>query len=189
MLALLFFGWIFPIGLHDANGDEKFFIFLTSWAYVVYVGSLIWSAFSSTLTFVCSNFCCADQFGEKFTETMNGRHSFELILDTKPVGCCWCGVKTDQTLWHQKILWILNSIAVVLAIGVSVLYWALLYDPDTVDELNYEIDGGLNLMTHGINGLAALIDIFISGIPYRLLHFIYPVAFTSTYCRLLLYNY
>ena len=181
MIAIFFFAWLIPVGLASENGEEKTLIFLTNWGYIVWVANLLWSAFSCTLVFVYYFFLRRKQFADKFRETESrvGRYCSSLVLDEKPNGCC--GSKNDQTFWHQKIQWVLYNMATVLAIGISVLFWSLLYDPDTVDELDYEVDGGVNLNTHAINGLVALIDIFVTGIPIRLLHIVYPVAFTSTY--------
>lgn len=176
-MALFFFGWIFTVALAPENGEEKFFIFLTNWAYLVWVANLIWSAFSATATYVYYYFLCKTRFKDKFDEKFNGRHSHELVLDEKAKGCC--GYKEDGLSWHQKILWILHNIGGNSAIAVTLLFWGLLYDPQRVDEFDFY--GPVNIITHGVNGLIALFDIFFSGIPVHLLHFIYPSLFGASY--------
>ena len=141
--------------------------------------NLTWGTISTTMTFLYYYFLCHDKFTNKFLESTNGRHSGDLLFDEKPQGCC--GTKSDETFWHQKIHWVLHNLGIVYAIAVTSLYWGLLYDPDTVDQLGYDVTGGTNLVTHGINGLVALIDLFVCGIPFHLLHVIYPTAFAGTY--------
>ncbi len=131
------------------------------------------------MTFLYYYFFCHSKFADKFIEPTDGRHSGNLLFDWKPEGCC--GIKNDETFWHQKIQWVLHNIGIVLAISVTILYWGIIYNPDTVDQLNYDLLGGNNLVSHGINGLVALIDIFVCGIPFHLLHFIYPTIFASSY--------
>ena len=60
-----------------------------------------------------------------------------------------------------------------MALIVSLLYWLVIYDGGAVD--------GVNANTHLINGIVALIDIVFSGVPVRVLHFIYPTLFGATY--------
>ena len=60
-----------------------------------------------------------------------------------------------------------------MAIVVTILYWSLLYRGGSVDPADVH--------THGVNAAIALIDIIFSGVPVRILHFIYPVLFGITY--------
>ena len=89
----------------------------------------------------------------------------------KPAGCC--GVQKDGTVWYQKVQWLLFTIGTEAAIAVSILYWALLYRGGTI--------GHVNIATHTLNGIIALVDIGITGVPVRILHFVYPVIFCSSY--------
>ena len=68
-----------------------------------------------------------------------------------------------------------------MTVGVTILFWSLIYDPETVDDLGYDVLGGVNLVTHGVNGLVALADVLFSGIPFRILHVIYPTTFAGAY--------
>ena len=73
---------------------------------------------------------------------------------------------THEVVWYQKVQWLLITLGLEMAIGVSVLYWAVVYRSS--HDLN-----GVNLNTHLVNGVIALFDICFSGIIIRLLHFVY----------------
>lgn len=176
-MALFFFGWIFTIALAPENGEEKFFIFLTNWGYLVWVANLIWSACSVTATYMYYYCLCKNRYKKKFDEKSHGRHSHELILDKKANGCC-C-YEEDHTSWHQKVQWVLHGIGGNAAIAVTLLFWGLLYDPQRADEFNFY--GPVNFMTHGVNGMVAVFDIFFTGIPVHLFHFLYPTLFGAVY--------
>ena len=89
----------------------------------------------------------------------------------KPAGCC--GVQKDGTVWYQKVQWVLFSIGAEAAILVTILYWSLLYRGGNVSQIN--------LVTHTLNGVMALLDMAITGIPVRILHVVYPLIFCGSY--------
>jgi len=60
-----------------------------------------------------------------------------------------------------------------MAFCVLLLYWSLLYRGGPVD--------GINANTHLTNGLIALVDLWVSGTPVQILHFIYLQAFGVAY--------
>ena len=88
----------------------------------------------------------------------------------KPVGCC--GKARDGTVWYQKIHWFLFNISNSWAIAVSILYWALLRT-GALD--------GVNLTTHLLNAIVALIDVLVTRIPVRILHILYPLLGAGIY--------
>ena len=59
----------------------------------------------------------------------------------------------------------LITIGTEAAIAVSILYWAI----------------GTIAATHTLNGIIALVDIGITGVPVRILHFVYPVISYSVF--------
>ena len=169
--------FIIWVGLGAAapeNGGPKYLIFLTNWSYLVWNAYLIVSAISCTATYFLCYVCCRERFKDR--EGEDGSHcQRELVLEDKPVGCC--GAQSDKSFWYQKLHWVLFSLAMEVAIGVTILYWALLYNPDS----GFDYFGDLNLMTHLINGIMAVVDIFVTGIPVHLFHVVYILGFSSTY--------
>ncbi len=69
--------------------------------------------------------------------------------------------RIDEVAWYQKIQWILFNISPPLEIGIAILYWPLLYDPNAVVS---PIKLGENFNVHLIPALIALADVWISGI-------------------------
>ena len=144
----IFFVWLFFVGFDDVNGGVKSFIYLTNWAYLVWTAYLIWSAISSTCTFLYFHFLCKQKFVDEYNEIDVNICSHELVLDDRPTGCC--GKTGDRTFWYQKIHWVLYTVGTSMAVTVCILYWSLIYNPD--EEPPYNIYGGVNLVTHAVNG-------------------------------------
>ena len=171
VIAGYFSGWLVPSGLYPANGGVKFFIFLTNWSFLAFILHLIVSALSST-TKAISVYCCNKS--DKDTQTLLEKRSLLMYIDIdKPVGCCGCQLQSDETTWYQKIHWVLFYVGIETALIVSILYFSLIYEGGEID--------GVNANTHLINAIVALIDIFISGIPVRVLHFYTTLSFSATY--------
>lgn len=159
ILAIYFFSWLIVSGV-DSNGP-KYFIFLTNWSFLAFNAYLIVAAFSSTTKYL-------------FSMCPFGEHSFTKDEDfsiKKPQGCC--GYEDNTLSWYQMIHWLLFTLGTDLALGVLVLYWALLYDGSSVS--------GVNANTHLLNGLVAVIELWVSGVPINILHFIYTVIFAAVY--------
>lgn len=164
-MVAYFLAWLIPAGLHDANGGPKFFIFLTNWSYLAWNCYLIISALSVTYT-MSMIYCFKKAYNTPLFHTPK-----PYIDIDRPVGCCSRG--SDETSWYHKVQWLSFYLGAESAVLVSILYWALLYSGGRVD--------GVNANTHLVNAIFALIDVFFSGIPVRVLHFIYPAIIGSTY--------
>ena len=179
MLALLFLAWIILAGLAPENDGPLFFIFLTNWSYLVWVGYLIWSAISVTVTYF-GVFCCRrKKYKEQLKEKEEHRCSREVIFRSQSLSTGCCGIKEDKTFWYQKIHWVLYFLGIDITIAVVILYWVAIYDPNV--NSGYDYFGGVNLMTHLINGIVALLDIFVAAIPINFLHFVYLITFSGAY--------
>lgn len=172
VMAAYFFGWLIPSGLIEENGGVKYFIFLTNWCYLAWNVYLIASAISVTVKVILV-YCypsCASRGAGTTTASLLESPKPHIDIDV-PIGCCGRG--EDATSWYQKIQWLLYYFGVHMAVTVCILYWALLYNGGPVD--------GVNIHTHLLNGIIAVIDVLFSGVPVRFLHFIYPVLFGIVY--------
>ncbi len=98
---------------------------------------------------------------------------------TKP-GCCRKSTATAPTVRTvYKIQWVLFLIGGEYAVVITVLYWVLFTDHNCGHEQNlYSID---SLHLHMINGIFAVVELWISGIPVRLYHALYSIAFGCGY--------
>ena len=142
----------------------RYFIFLTNWSFLVFNLHLIVAAVSTTAKYLLVHFLRPTE------SVLSKSEDFEI---KKPSGCC--GYNDNSIAWYQMIQWLLFNLAGTLAFAVMILYWALLYDSgDTVD--------GINANTHLVNGLVALVEIWVTGIPVNFLHLIYSVIFGVVYC-------
>lgn len=164
-MAAYFLAWLIVSGFHHANGGPKFFIFLTNWSFLAWNGYLIISAISVSFK-MSMIYCCKKAYNERLL------HAPKPYIDIDiPVGCC--GRESDATSWYHKVQWLFVYLGAESAVLVSILYWALLYSGGSVD--------GVNANTHLVNAIFALIDVFFSGIPVRILHFAYPAIIGGGY--------
>ena len=156
LFNLIHFLWI----IIPSNG--YFFIYLSNWAFIMWNAYLLWSSTSVTIRYIQNHSPCCERFREKQTD--NG--------SCKPSGCC--GIKEDAIKWYEKIHWLLFTLGAEIALCVTTLYWALLFDPQTSFS-------HFSLVTHLFNGIFAIIDTWVSGIPVRLYHGVYLICFACLY--------
>jgi len=83
-----------------------------------------------------------------------------------------------------KVMWVLRNIIPSCTVASIVLYWFFIHDYSK--EFQVDLSGYVVLDFHGINLLLILIDLSISRIPVRLLHFFHPLIFSIVY---IVFNY
>jgi len=81
-------------------------------------------------------------------------------------------------------MWVLRNIIPSCTVASIVLYWFFIHDYSK--EFQVDLSGYVVLDFHGINLLLILIDLSISRIPVRLLHFFHPLIFSIVY---IVFNY
>ena len=168
VIAGFFFGWLVAAGLYDLNGGPKFFIFLTNWGFLAFNAYLIWSAIVSTVDFFKEFVCCRQQYID-LGETRS--LAYQRDVET-PTGCCGRGY--NRISWYHMIQWALFMIGAELAVVLTLLYWALLYDPE------FPISG-VNFNTHGSQGIISVVELLITGVPIRFYHFYFTQIFAAVY--------
>lgn len=62
----------------------------------------------------------------------------------------------------------------VMAIVITVIYWAILFDEN-------HVVNSVNIMTHATNSILMFLDMMIVSHPYRLLHVIQPILLGVVY--------
>jgi len=72
------------------------------------------------------------------------------------------------------ISWILMNIIYMASFLVFLMFWLLVYPYDKVLYAT-------TAQAHGVNFLLMAIDVFLSGAPFRILHFYQPVSYMLTY--------
>ncbi|KAL4226260.1 hypothetical protein ACF0H5_014243 [Mactra antiquata] len=71
---------------------------------------------------------------------------------------------TDSLPWYMKATWCVFNMGNVISVTTSVAYWALVYDGTQAMSAN-------NIITHIVNSLYVILNICVTGMPMRLLHF------------------
>ena len=100
----------------------------------------------------------------------------------------------DKIAWYMKICWILYIVGVVTELTNVSGYWVVIYTPCPSPSMNNSANNSMSesldcdpldaisIHVHLIIGLLAIIDIFVSRVPYQILHFFYGVSYMAFFC-------
>ena len=77
----------------------------------------------------------------------------------------------------DKIQWPLFTVGTEFAVAITLLYWTLFYEPHSKHNF-FSID---SLHIHLINGILAIVDLWMSGVPVRVYHALHSVLFAISY--------
>ena len=135
---------------------ERHFSFLTNWSFLLWNLYLFVSAVNVTINQLCHHRC---------------RHT-KAAMPRKL--CCTCG--QDRSTLCDKISWLLFTVSTESAVTVTVLYWAILSSSE-----ESPLTSPANLHVHLLNGIVAVGDLWVSGIPVHLFHFLYTFLYVSCY--------
>ena len=161
----LYFGGYFIAFLSTSVGS-KFMIFLTNWSYIVLNLHFLYSALSTTIDFFKAYLCCRQHYNDLAFE--RDADEFEIV---EPKGCF--DRQNNSIKWYHMIQWVLFIAGTQAAVIVVILFWGLLYR-------GYDItlyDGHYHLG----NGIAGVLDLWVSGFPIRFLHFYIIQIYAATY--------
>ncbi|XP_067945422.1 protein rolling stone-like [Watersipora subatra] len=81
---------------------------------------------------------------------------------------------SEEVKWYMKLNWVLYEFSCAETIVISIMFWSLLY----YDGYPLSID---TYVDHGVNGLHVLLDIWITAMPIKALHFYLPALFGLSY--------
>ena len=124
---------------------------------------LIWSAISVTIRYIQQNVPLCKKYKDKQQQIDD-----ELdLMTSKPKGCC----KYNSLQWYEIIHWVLYTVGGEAAFVITILFWALLSP-----SFSY-----YSMIAHLVNGLIAVLDIWVTRLPIRLYHAVYLVVFCSAY--------
>ena len=170
IISLYFLAWLVPTGIADENGGPKYFIYLTNWAFLLFNLYLLVSAIAVTLQFVVHYSYDKENLShDDLHQRQQNLHDKHQVIRTL-LGADY----THKVVWYQKVQWLLITIGLEMAVGVSVLYWVVVYSSE--HKLN-----GENFNVHLVNGIVALFDVCFSGIIIRLAHVVYLFCFGAVY--------
>lgn len=159
---MIYFVWAIVIG------KGYFFVYASTFAFLLFTFYLLWSSIYVTARYFQHFVPCCKQFCEK--------QQNEETYHQKSLG--HCNVESDSIKWYEKVQWFLFTIGVESTLSITLIYWPF---GDIQRDDNFEFYGHVNIALHLVNGVVALIDIWMSQIPVHLYHGIYLVGATSFY--------
>lgn len=169
VLAVYCCGWIIFSGFHKANGEEKWFIYLTNWGYLLLTVYLLWATVLSAIQLLTE------------TKKMNINREVQLQTNVSNKGDAEGGEETGYEYetagdlrWYHTGAWVFYSLASCNAVVITILYWSLLYSSKGTTD-------GLDISTHLLNSVFVILDLMLSAMPIRFLHFVYPSCFGAAY--------
>lgn len=163
-------GWIIASGFHPANGNEKWFIYLTNWGF-----------FLLTLYFICAtvvcilHHCACSKIDSSTVIQMKSAQVNSANVESAVADDHNASQDTMDMCWYHKGLWLVFNIAANAAVLITLLYWSLVFNGVT---------SGLDVSTHAMNSVFILADLMLSAIPVRILHTVYVWVFGLCYLLL-----
>ncbi|CAH0405236.1 unnamed protein product [Chilo suppressalis] len=81
--------------------------------------------------------------------------------------------------WYVKTYWVLYNVTIPVAFLITVFYWGILKTSGKIQK--YAPNPVLDVMLHGGNSVAMLMELVLSAHPSRLLHILQPLLFALAY--------
>ena len=160
--------------------SPKWLTFATSWNYM-FVTLYFMLAFGLSLTQAIMD-CCGKK-KESLTESIpiNATHSAINSYASDDNGRSSDHDKSEKIKlpWHLKVFWIIFNIAINICTLIVIGYWGLVHDYRK--KIEFKFVSYLLIDRHGVNLVLMIVDFFLHKIPYRFLHFIYPLIIAIIY--------
>ncbi|XP_001637456.2 protein rolling stone isoform X1 [Nematostella vectensis] len=116
----------------------------------------------------------------------SGRGSYGALLNKSDTSCALEPWEDDESepednepnmlSWQHEVLWVLHTISIDSSLVLVVAYFSMWYDPDV-----NTVSGLLDIPHHAFPFILLVVDVFVSGIPVRILHVIYGNVFGAAY--------
>ena len=173
--AFYFLSWLIYSGFNDGG---YWFIYLSNWVFTIVTAHFLLAMFITT------HYCCGAGveddpagFGPRRFKSETyivGLSSEDEGNESKEQSYVKAKDEHDDLSLWTKVSWVIFTIASVNSLVMTIAYWSAVYTPGE------EIDG-VSVNEHILAAVFMLIEITISNIPVRLLHFIYSHVFASIY--------
>ena len=79
----------------------------------------------------------------------------------------------DELPVQYKVFWFIYTIAANVGLMLTIGYWTVIYQGQAVDIRN--------ISKHVLNSVLMLVDTLVSGVPVRMFHTVYAMAFSALY--------
>lgn len=164
VVSFYFLVWLFATSINYSS--PNILLFFTQWSFIFLNAYLLVALINTSINFILVHV---------YPKTKKVRSSPDNSNETAKRNCC--RTSDDQITVCDKATWFLYLIGTQSALFTLFLFWALAANTDHNDEFSVTV----NVHIHGLNGLVALIEVWLTGIPIRLLHFVYILLFAGTY--------
>ena len=149
------------------------FIFLTNWTYLI-LNLYFLQATTLTLSALCCECKTRREASPSTAETPEvemGSGDDSSNRNEKEA----TEVREEDALrLPQKIFWLFYIISANAGLLVTAGYWTVLFEEDEPVDAN-------NITKHALNSVFMVIDTFLSSIPVRLFHSVYPLIYIIVY--------
>ena len=164
-LVLYFLSWLIMSGVKNDEGP-KYLVFLTHWGFITFNTYLLIAALSSTTKYLSVHFVHPER-----TQEDDFSRADDVPLGRAPSGCC--GRADNRLSWYQMLQWFFFTLGNEPAFLIFLLYWALINQNGN--------NNAISINVHLVNGVVAVADVWISGVPVNLLHIVYLEIFSAIY--------
>lgn len=172
--AFYFLSWLIYSGFNDGG---YWFIYLSNWVLTIVTVHFLLAMFITT------HYCCGAGveddpagFGPRRFKSKTyivGLSPEDEGDESKEQSYVKAKEEDDDLSFCNKVSWLIFTIASANSLVITVAYWSAVYSGEEID--------GLIVNQHILPAVFMLIEVTISNIPVRLLHFIYSHVFTSIY--------
>ena len=151
--------------------QAKLFIFLTNWTYLI-----LNLYFLQATTLTLSALCCECKTRREASPSTTETQVVEMGSgdDSANQNATEESREEDALRLPQKIFWLFYIISANAGLLVTAGYWTVLFEVDEPVDAN-------NITKHAINSVFMVIDTFLSSIPVRLFHSVYPLLYIIVY--------
>ena len=102
------------------------------------------------------------------------RNGDYLIEEGVKIGVTW---SEDELSWYQKVHWVMFQMALLIQLGILILYWALLFENDNPMTKYHPA----NFHVHLLGGIMSLVDVGVSGVIISIYHIYIGMIYGSVY--------
>lgn len=89
-----------------------------------------------------------------------------------------------QSPWASFTVWVMFEVLVGACLGLDLVYWSVLYDPDDSDSGNW-----LDIHLHGVQFVLMAIELYLNRLPILLPHMVFLMIYGIAYNCLLMWPY
>lgn len=170
VVSFYFLVWLLAININVSS--PNILIYLTQWSFISLNAYLLVSLITTSFNFILV-YVYPKKKHVKLSPDSDDDDDDDDDGETKKCGSCSSG---DRTTCYDKLTWLLFLIGTESAFLTVLLFWTLIGN-----NADGELSVSVNVHVHILNGVVALLEVWVTGIPIHLLHFIYMLLFAGTY--------